>query len=138
MKIPSVDRNIGRKYKAPVIKTSGDKGFSNTLDMAKRDQQKLDEMVKKIKTSGDKLKRTQSKADVIEYKKYIREYLSFVLENYYRVKQDYGLGRLLLRVEAINKKIEELTNALLEQQKASIAIVSKIDEITGLLVDLYH
>jgi len=138
MKISSVDRSTGGKYRPPAIKAGGSKDFSNTLDMAKREQRKLEEMLDKIKAAGDKLKRTKSKVDIIEYKKHIQEYLSFVLENYYRLKHDYGLGRLLIRVEVINKKIEELTNALLEQQKANIEIVGKIDEITGLLIDLYN
>jgi len=138
LKISSVDRNTGRKYKPPALKAGGGKNFSSTLDMANREQRKLEEMLDKIKAAGDKLKRTKSKVDVIEYKKHIKEYLSFVLGNYYRLKQDYGLGRLLIRVEVINKKIEELTTALLEQQKANIEIVGKIDEITGLLIDLYN
>jgi len=138
MKINSVDGGAGRKYQSPVARTRGNKDFSSALDLAKRGQKKLAEMLKKIKTAGDKLKRTKSRADAVEYKKYIQEYLSFLLENYYRVRQDYGLGRLLVRVEVINKKVEKLTNALLEQQKKNIALAREIDEITGLLIDLYN
>jgi len=138
MKINSVDSRAGRKYQSPAVITRGEKDFSSTLDMAKKEQKKLSEMLKKIKAAGDKLKRTKSRANVIEYKEYIQEYLSFVLENYYRIRQDFGLGRLLVRVEVINKKVEELTRALLEQQRKNIAIAGKIDEITGLLIDLYN
>ncbi|MDF9407729.1 MAG: hypothetical protein A4E52_01846 [Pelotomaculum sp. PtaB.Bin013] len=138
MKISTVDRNTGRKYKPSALKAGGGKDFSSTLDMAKREQRKLEEMLDKIKAAGDKLKRTKSKVDVIEYKEQVQEYLTFVLNNYYRVKQDYGLGRLLIRIEIINKKIEELTASLLEQQKANFEIVGKIDEIAGLLLDLYN
>ncbi|MCG9966836.1 YaaR family protein [Pelotomaculum terephthalicicum JT] len=138
MKISSVDRSPGRKYKPTVLKAGDGKDFSSTLDMAKREQRKLEEMLDKIKAAGEKLKRTKSKADVIEYKNQIQEYLSFVLEKYYRVKQDYGLGRLLIRIEIINEKIDELTASLLEQQKANLEIAGKIDEIAGLLLDLYN
>jgi len=138
VKISTVDRNAGRKYKPAALKTGGGKDFSSTLDMAQREHLKLEEMLDKIKAAGDRLKRTKSKADVIEYKEQVQEYLTFVLNNYYRIKQDYGLGRLLIRIEIINKKIEELTASLLEQQQANFEIVGKIDEITGLLLDLYN
>lgn len=138
MKISSIDRHTRGKYKPPALKSGGSRDFSSTLDMANREQRKLEEMVDKIKAAGDRLKQTKSKANVTAYKKHIQEYLTFVINNYYRIKQDYGLGRLLTRVEVINKKIEALTFALLEQQKTNIEIAGKIDEITGLLLDLYN
>lgn len=140
MKISSVEHNAPRRgYKPAAVKAGGGgKDFSSTLDMARREQLQVEEMLDKIKSAGEKLKRTKSKDDVIVYKEQIQTYLSFVLENYYRIKQDYGMGRLLIRVEVINKKIEELTSALLEQQKANFEIVGSVDEITGLLLDLYH
>jgi len=108
------------------------------LETAKKNQRKIDEMLDKIKEAGEKLKQTKAKEDVQEYKLQIQAYLAFVLENFYRIRQDYEMGRMLIRVEIINKKIEELTAALLDQQKGSIEIVGKIDEITGLLLDIYH
>lgn len=138
MKISSVDRHTRGKYQTPALKAGGGKDFSSTLNMANREQRQLEEMLDKIKTAGEKLKQTNSKENVLEYKQYIQEYLAFVINNYYRIKQDYGLGRLLIRVEVINKKIEALTIALLEQQRSNIEIAGKIDEITGLLIDLYN
>jgi uncharacterized protein YaaR (DUF327 family) len=40
-------------------------------------------------------------------------------------------------VETIDEKLEELTQALLNDQKENLDIASSIDEITGLLVDIY-
>ena len=138
MKINPLDRSTANKYKPVRIKTGASKDFANTLDMAKKDQRRIDEMLDKIKEAGERLKQTKTKEDVVEYKLQIQAYLAFVLENFYRIRQDYEMGRMLIRVEIINKKIEELTAALLEQQKGNIEIVGKIDEITGLLLDLYH
>ena len=138
MKINPLDRTATRKYKPVKIKSGVSKDFSSTLDTAKKDQRKIEEMLDKIKDAGERLKQTKTKEDVYEYKLQIQAYLAFVLENFYRIRQDYEMGRMLIRVEVINKKIEELTAALLEQQKGNFEIVGKIDEITGLLLDLYH
>lgn len=138
MKITPLDRSATGKYKPVKIKSGVSKDFSSTLDMAKKDQRKIEEMLDKIKDAGERLKQTKTKEDVLEYKLQIQAYLAYVLENFYRIRQDYEMGRMLIRVEVINKKIEELTAALLEQQKANFEIVGKIDEITGLLLDLYH
>jgi uncharacterized protein YaaR (DUF327 family) len=138
VKINPLDRVTTGRYKPVMIKTGESKDFSSTLDMAKRDQRKIEEMLDKIKSAGEQLKQTKTKEDVVEYKMQIQAYLAYVLENFYRIRQDYEMGRLLIRVEIINKKIEELTAALLEQQKENFEIVGKIDEITGLLLDLYH
>ena len=139
MKINPLDRSTAGQYKKPIkIKSQPGKDFSSTLDMAKKDQRKIEEMLDKIKDAGERLKITKTKEDILEYKLQIQAYLAFVLENFYRIRQDYEMGRLLIRVEVINKKIEELTEALLEQQKTNFEFVGKIDEITGLLLDLYH
>ena len=138
MKINPVDRSTAGKYTPVRKKTEASKDFANTLDMAKRDQRKIDEMLDKIKEAGERLKQTKTKEDVVEYKLQIQAYLAYVLDNFYRIRQDYEMGRMLIRIEVINQKIEELTAALLEQQKGNIEIVGKIDEITGLLLDLYH
>ena len=139
VKINPLDRATPGKYKPSTIKAgSSSTDFANTLETAKKNQRKIDEMLDKIKEAGEKLKQTKAKEDVQEYKLQIQAYLAFVLENFYRIRQDYEMGRMLIRVEIINKKIEELTAALLDQQKGSIEIVGKIDEITGLLLDIYH
>ena len=138
MKINPLDRSTPGKYQPVKMKTGVSKDFSSALDMAKKDQHKIEELLDKIKAAGERLKRTKTKEDVVEYKEQIQSYLTFVLENYYRIRQDFEMGRLLIRVEIINSKIEELTNILLEQQKENFEIVGRIDEIAGLLLDLYH
>lgn len=138
MKVTPLDRRTMGKYKPVALKAGGGKDFSNTLGLAKKEYWKLEEALEKVKAAGEKLKKSKNKEDVVEYKKQVQEYLSFVLENYYRIKQDYEMGRLLIRVEIINKKVEELTAGLLEQEKENFEIVGKVDEIAGLLLDLYH
>lgn len=139
MKISSVDRSANRNYKSSTVKRSREKDFSGMLDDEKREriEQEIKEMLKKIQNAEDKLKKSINTANISEYKNAIKEYLTYVLANHYKLRKDYSYDRLFLRVEVINQKVEELTNVLLDRQKHNINVLAKIDEIAGLLIDLY-
>lgn len=139
MKISAIDKNINKRFKTSAVKVNKGKGFQDSLDMAKKNQQQLEigKMIKKIKESGERLKNTRSIVDVRVYKQYIADYLNYVLSYCYSVTHSHGYQGLLSRVEIINNKLEELTQEILTQQKQNIAIASRIDEITGLIIDLH-
>ncbi|MCL6635234.1 MAG: YaaR family protein [Peptococcaceae bacterium] len=140
MKISKVGIRAGGLEKPAVKKNSGGE-FSSSLDLAQREntEKELKKMLEKIDELGGELKENPSLPKIREYKRRIGDYLSFVLKHCYRVSRDCGRysARLLLRVEVINKKIEELTEEFIRHQQKTIGLVSKIDEIAGLLVDLY-
>jgi len=125
-----------------LVKKTAEKDFSSLMDMAKRENadQYLKEMLEKIMKLGEKIKTTPRLQDIREYKKHITEYLSFILKNYYRVAKDYAMysSSLLIRVDVINKKIDELVTQFLEDQKDNIKLIKQVDEISGLLLDLYN
>ncbi|MCX7883809.1 MAG: YaaR family protein [Caloramator sp.] len=115
--------------------------FSLALDMANKDQteQRLMDMLKEIENLGKKLISTRSLEDAKIYKAKIQEYLSFVVKNVYTLKKEsspfnYGVR---VRIEIINKKLDEITKELIENQKSTIEFADKIEEIKGLLVDVY-
>ncbi|MCL4441576.1 MAG: YaaR family protein [Firmicutes bacterium] len=141
VKISSVDRPPGGQVSS-LVKKPAEKDFSSLMDMAKRENadQYLKEMLEKIIKLGEKIKTTPRLQDIREYKKHITEYLSFILKNYYRVAKDYALysSSLLIRVNVINKKIDELVTRFLEDQKDNIKLIKQVDEISGLLLDLYN
>ena len=138
MKISSQKRNMS-STSSPAIKKNLGGNFSASMDMEKREhrQQNLIMLLEKIKKVGEKLKESKSLDNIAEYKKHIREYLAFVLDNYYELKFSERYRQILVRVEIINKEVEELTKELLLQQKSNIDIISKVDKIAGLLIDLF-
>ncbi|SKA83749.1 hypothetical protein SAMN05443428_105158 [Caloramator quimbayensis] len=124
-----------------VNKNIKSESFSLSLDMANKDQteQKLMRMLRNIENIGKKLISTRSLEDAKEYKSKIQEYLSFVVKNVYILKKEsspfnYGIR---VRIEIINKKLDEITKELIENQKSTIEFADKIEEIKGLLVDVY-
>ncbi|OPX46525.1 hypothetical protein CLTHE_27460 [Clostridium thermobutyricum DSM 4928] len=57
----------------------------------------------------------------------------------YENKKDISFWQTqyFITVETIDNKLEELTNKLLENEIENINIASTIDEIQGLVVDIY-
>lgn len=57
----------------------------------------------------------------------------------YSVKKDISFWQTqyFVTVETIDSKLEELTQALLSEEKEKIQIAGTIDEISGLIVDIY-
>lgn len=141
MKINPVTGRSSEQKTTTVRKSTG-REFSSNLDMAKKEhaEKELRLMLKKINKLGEELKEKPTLQRIRNYKQQIGDYLSFVLKHYYKISQNYGRysAQILVRVEVINKKIEELTDEFLKQQQGNIGLVDKIDEIAGLLVDFFQ
>jgi hypothetical protein len=130
-----------KKQKSYKVKRGQEGDFSSDLNLAQKEftDRDLKEKLQKINALGEEIKDKPGLDKIKQYRQYVKEYLSFVLKHYYRMRQDYGVysTQILTRVEIINIKIEELTNDFMKQQKENINLVNRIDEIAGLLVDLY-
>ena len=89
-----------------------------------------------------RLKESPILENLLPYKKRVRAILRFLVEQSYDVKESsvydlHGRRRLLVLVESIDHKLEELTRDFLNQHSSSIDLVSRLDEIRGLLLDLH-
>ncbi|MGB4638163.1 MAG: YaaR family protein [Limnochordia bacterium] len=81
-------------------------------------------------------------ANLIRYKKKVRELLLFLMRQAYEVREStfydpQGRRRLFMVVETIDEKLEELTREFLAKQVSPLELVSRLDEIRGLLLDLH-
>ena len=74
------------------------------------------------------------------YKKMIKEYLESVLQYMYDTKKDISFWQTqyFVTVDTVDAKLEELTTALLGEEQENIDVASTIDEIQGLIVDIYR
>jgi len=120
---------------------SNRKGFSQSFNFARerKNEAELKKILDDIKKKGNRLVVTKCYADVAAYKRMIKEYLQSVVSYMYSVKKDISFWQTqyFVTVETIDEKLKELTEMLLSDQKENLDIASSIDEITGLLVDIY-
>lgn len=121
--------------------TSMKKDFSQSFNSQReqKSEEQLKEMFDSIKKKGNRLAITKCYADVKAYKRMIKDYLSSILNYMYSVKKDISFWQTqyFITVETIDNKLEELTQMLMSEQKDNLDVAATIDDITGLMVDIY-
>jgi len=102
---------------------------------------RLRELKKAIDEQGERL---ADRVDVKEYEKYrrmIREFVEEIVSNGYTFFREdayasRGRHRYIATVQIIDEKLDELGKEVLKEQADKIEILSRIDDIRGLLMDL--
>lgn len=139
MEISRVGRNTPVKSESKLV--ANKKNFSQSFNFAhqKKSEEQLKKMLEDIKKRGNRLAITKCYGDVISYKRMIKDYLDSVLKYMYSVKKDISFWQTqyFITVDTIDGKLEELTKMLLENEKDNLKVASTIDEISGLVVDIY-
>lgn len=102
----------------------------------------LDKLLEEIDDKGKKFAREPELENLQEYKSLIKAFMDMVIEKMYKIREKTGprsfiKQKVYVTVDIINKKLEELTENVLDKEKDHIKLLAKLDEIRGLLVDLY-
>lgn len=136
-------RNIGINTNLN-IENKGNKAksdFSENFSQANRSKTKeeLEQYIKEIKETGQRLIITQNYTDVLKYKKAIKGYLKSVVDYVYSLNKNTSFwdSNYFTTINTVNEKLDEMTRELVYEQKDNIDIASKIDEINGLILDIY-
>lgn len=142
MEISKLSSSKEVSQKASITSKKLDKGFSEEFNSAaKREKEKqIGKLLDSIKKKGKQIIETRSLSSVHEYKDQIKEYLSMVLEDAFRVEKVrsmYG-GNPSTLVQVINDELNKLAQTVLVQEKGTIEVVNMIENIEGLLVDIYQ
>lgn len=121
-----------------------DKGFRFTL-LSQIDeselQTKLKEMVDKIIDQGNKIAERIDIRDLRMYREMISNFMGEVVANSHKFSRENfldrrGRHRVYGIVRLVNGKLDELAQELMKTEKSNIAILDKIGEIEGLLLDI--
>ena len=103
-------------------------------------EEALTELMDAVHSTGSDLIDRPFHDEIIKYKKAVRNFVHYVVENSFEVERFQtrrrGKMKIHVQVQVIDRKLEELAAAILSGQTSQLEKVSKIDEIKGLLVDL--
>jgi len=112
-------------------------------------EEALTELMDAVHSAGSDLKDRPFPDEILRYKKAVRDFIHYVVENGYEMARVQGIKKKVKirgetewkpavynQVRVIDQKLEELAAAILAGQTTQLERVSKLDEITGLLVDL--
>ena len=112
-------------------------------------EEALTELMDAVHSAGSDLKERPFPGEILKYKKAVRDFIHYVVKNGYEIEKIQGVkkrvqirgetewkSQIFHQVKVIDQKLEELAAAILSNQASQLERVSKLDEITGLLVDL--
>lgn len=104
-----------------------------------KSKEEVEKYLGQIKDIGRDLANTKGYSHVIRYKQAIKQYLKSVVDYTYETdkKDSFWSNNYFQTVRVVDEKLEDLTKSVLENEKQNIDIISHIDEINGLLIDLY-
>jgi uncharacterized protein YaaR (DUF327 family) len=103
-------------------------------------EEALQELLDDVHSAADALRLRPLGEEIKRYKQAVRHFLHYVVANNYSVKTENYLfnheKRRKVQIEVVDQKLEQLSAGILSGQLGQIDILARLDEITGLLVDL--
>ena len=122
----------------------GDGSFKFTLASAITDadlQAKVDELLSDITAQGNRLAEHMDIRDMKKYRGLVKDFLNEVVYRSHKFSRENfldrrGRHRVYGIVRLIDKNLDELASELVADEKDHLAILEKIGEIKGLLLDI--
>ncbi|MFL8675387.1 MULTISPECIES: YaaR family protein [unclassified Clostridioides] len=134
--------NIGPSRNIEVKKTKENNKFSDSLNFVKQSSslEDIKKNLESVKRAGERLVLTQNYGDISRYKNAVKEYLKSVVDNMYSLDKNSSFWehQYYKNVKIVDNKLEKMTSELLSEEKENIDIVSTVDMIQGLLIDMYR
>ena len=130
-------KTIFTKILESAVSQTGDLGPLSEITPS---EEALSELMDAVHSAGSDLKDRPFAEEILNYKKAVRNFINYVVENAFSVEKsktrNRGKTKVQVQVQVIDQKLEELAAAILSGQTTQLKIIAKLDEIKGLLVDL--
>ena len=123
---------------------TGDGSFKFTLASAITDaelQAKVDSLLSNITFQGNRIAQHMDIRDMKKYRELIREFMNEVVYRSHKFSRENfldrkGRHRVYGIIKLVDENLDLLAAELLKAEKDHLLILSKIDEIRGLLLDI--
>lgn len=105
-------------------------------------QARLQTLMESITMQGDKLAKRRDVADMRRYRGLIKEFLNEVVSRSHSFSRENfldrrGRHRVYGIIRLVDETLDELAQELVKDEQDNLAILSKIGEIRGLLLDIF-
>ncbi|SHE87637.1 hypothetical protein SAMN02746089_00929 [Caldanaerobius fijiensis DSM 17918] len=140
---PLTVNTVGTSGGSEVTKVNTSGGFEIEFYNAgqKIHAEKLRELLQRIDDVSKTLKENPDINTLVRYKRLVREFLAEVLNGFelsQRYSTDYsGRRKVYSIVKKVEEKLELMAQQFFRDQKDNLELIKLVDDIRGLLVDLY-
>ncbi len=137
-------QNINHAAASATKNRDVDSGFKFTLvsNIEKSElKDKLSSLMKDITEQGEKIAKHMDIKDMRKYRSTIKEFMNEVVSNSHEFSRENfldrrGRHRVYGIIRQVDKNLDELAEELLKDEKDNIAILQRVDDIRGLLLDI--
>ena len=124
---------------------AGDGTFKFILasNIAEQDLQvRLSAMMQEITQQGDRISKKMDVRDMKKYRALIKDFMNEIVNRSHKFSRENfldkkGRHRVYGIMRQVDDTLDELARELVKDEKDHIAILSRIDEIRGLLLDIF-
>ena len=104
-------------------------------------KEKLTGLMKDIEEQGEKIAKHMDIRDMKRYRTLVKEFMNEVAANSHEFSRENfldrrGRHRVYGIVKEVDKSLDDLAEELLKEEKDNLAILEKIDDIRGMLLDI--
>ena len=121
----------GEDFKFTLMSSIEEAGLSERLSV----------MMQEITMQGEKLGKHMDVRDMKHYRRLIQEFMNEIVNRTHKFSRENfldrrGRHRVYGMIKRVNVVLDELAGELIKEEKDTLAILSKVDEIRGLLLDI--
>lgn len=104
--------------------------------------ERLNLMMEEIVMQGDKIVKRMDVRDMKRYRTLIKEFMNEIVNRSHKFSRENfldrrGRHRVYGIIRLVDEKLDELAQELVSEECDKIAILAKVDEIRGLLLDIF-
>lgn len=143
IKINEIQQTTSTEQQRVVQQTENDFKFILASNIEEAElAQRLNTMMEEIVMQGDKLVKRMDVKDMKHYRALIKEFMNEIVNRSHKFSRENfldrrGRHRVYGIVRLVDEKLDELAQELVKDEKDHIMILSKVDEIRGLILDIF-
>jgi uncharacterized protein YaaR (DUF327 family) len=141
MKINKVGDESGKPEPiAPIFEAAVNDRIQKVKDPSSRAELSL--MIVDVEEKGKRLLASKGKKEFEAYKGSVKKFMQKVVQGSFRLQEKHGKKKdgkfvVYLTTQKVDEALENLGQLLLVGQQDSMRLVAALDEIRGMLMDLY-
>lgn len=145
MDVQKVSRATLNRTEQKVKATEPKISFQEIMQKGRENREaysRLEKLLTKIEEQGKTLAETRTVEELRKYKQMVKEFMDDAVKLGLSLEEHKGFNRrgrtkVYKIVREVDRKLLDLTDAVLNEQKRSLDILAMVGEIKGLLVNLY-
>lgn len=143
MKVTASQAPVETQAAAPVQPTDDTFKFTLTSRIEEADlQAKLTALMNEITEQGEKIAKKKDIRDMKKYRSLVKDFMNEVVSRSHSFSRENfldrrGRHRVYGIIRLVDENLDQLAQELCKEEKDNLAILGKIGEIRGLLLDIF-